>query len=263
MSNIKLSLDTRKIEQQLKKQMQEEKKRAERQLREQKQQAEKEAKIAVAKAFVEKQPIIGDFRLMDKLSENVLEILLNKQKEYGENEFQVSYDDFTKEYRNGLESILDKLVQYNMIFNYASFIGGEMQINLSPLANTYFSDKEKAVESEKAKQNSQNINIQAFNATGSNVNFGSISNSPINIKTIENNIEKQIEENGGGDKEELKEILEEVKELCENIKFSNQLQKRNTLMKKISSHLEKHGWFYGAIVQLIGTAVMQAMGFVA
>lgn len=259
MPNIKLFLDTKKIEQQLKKQMQEEKKRTERQIREQKRLAEKEAKIAAAKSFVEKQPVIGDFRFMDRLAESVLEILLNKQNEYGENEFQVSYDDFPKEYHNGLDSILNRLVQYGMLFHYVPFIGGEMQIDLSPLANTYFSDKGKALESEKSKQDSHNINIQTFNATGSNVNFGSISNSSVNIKTIENNIEKQIEEKGGDEKDDLKEILEEVKELCENIKSSNQLQKRNTLMKRISNHLEKHGWFYGAIMQLIGTAAMQAM----
>ncbi|MBP3742720.1 MAG: hypothetical protein J6J00_07015 [Treponema sp.] len=54
-------------------------------------------------------------------------------------------------------------------------------------------------------------------------------------------------------------MLEEVKELCENIKVNNPLPKRSNLMTKISNHLEKHGWFYGAVVQLLGTAAMTAM----
>ena len=54
-------------------------------------------------------------------------------------------------------------------------------------------------------------------------------------------------------------MLEEVKELCESIKTNNPLPKRANLMTKISNHLEKHGWFYGAVVQLLGTAAMSAM----
>lgn len=30
-------------------------------------------------------------------------------------------------------------------------------------------------------------------------------------------------------------------------------------MNRISNHLEKHGWFYGAVAQLIGNAAMTAM----
>ena len=65
-----------------------------------------------------------------------------------------------------------------------------------------------------------------------------------------------IDEKGGEDKEELLELLEEVKELLENIQTSRSIPKQKKLFQRISDHVAKHGWFYGAIVQLLGTATM-------
>jgi len=63
------------------------------------------------------------------------------------------------------------------------------------------------------------------------------------------NIENEIEEKGGEDKAEL---LEEVKELMENIETSRTIPKQKGLFSRISAHLATHGWFYGEIVALIG-----------
>lgn len=259
MGNFKIEFDTRKLEQAIKKQQQEAKRFAEKQAREAKRQAEKDARIAVAKSIVEKQPVVGEIKMLDKNSEEILKILLKMYDECKCFDIHAEYDEIPEGYQNGLTQILENLKQYGMIFRHIEFLGGGFDFSLSPQALTYFEDKEKALKAEQEKTMAQNINIQNLNATGSNINFGSIINSTLTAQNIVSNLEKQIDEEGGEDKAELKDILEEVKELCESIKVNNPLPKRANLMKKISNHLEKHGWFYGAVVQLLGTAAMTAM----
>lgn len=259
MPNIKFTFDTRKLEQQIKKQQQEAKRLVDKQMREAKRQAEQESRIAVAKSIVEKQPVIGDIKMMDKNSEEILKILLKMYDECKSYDIQATYDEIPQGYQNGLTQILDTLKQYGMIFRHIEFIGGTFEFSLSPQALTYFEDKEKALKLEQEKQIAQNINIQNLTATGSNINFGTITNSTLSAENIIHNLEKQIDELGGDDKEQLKDLLEEVKELCESIKINAPLPKRTNLMTKISNHLEKHGWFYGAVVQLLGTAAMNVM----
>lgn len=72
-------------------------------------------------------------------------------------------------------------------------------------------------------------------------------------------IEKEIDEKGGEDTEELRDVLEEIKEFLENIKESRHIPKNKRLFERLSAHLTKHGWFYGEVVALIGTATMQMM----
>ena len=252
MSNIKLSFDTKKLEQQLKKQQQEAKR--------QRDKATREAyRIDVAQSIVEKKPIIGDIKIMDRNSEEILKILLKMYEKEQSYEIQAFYEDIPEVYLDGLTQLLDTLQQYGMIFSHNEFIGGSFRFSLTPMALTYFKDKEKAIREEKEKQIAQNINIQNLTANGSNINFGTISNSTITVENLTSEVEKMIEEKGGEDKAELKDLLEEVKELCENIQINSPLPKRAKLMNKISNHLEKHGWFYGAVVQLIGTSVITAM----
>lgn len=38
------------------------------------------------------------------------------------------------------------------------------------------------------------------------------------------------------------------------------LTEKKKLFEKISNHMEKHGWFYGAVVQLLGTAALGLIG---
>lgn len=55
-------------------------------------------------------------------------------------------------------------------------------------------------------------------------------------------------------------MLDEVKELIENIQSSRAIPKQKKLFEKIFDHMEKHGWFYGAVVQLLGTAALGLIG---
>lgn len=232
--DFKITLDTKKLEQQLRRQQEEAKKEL------------------VAKSIVEKQPMCGDMRMLDKTSEEVLKILLIEYKNSNSKNYILGAtpDIFPEIYRAGLSQIFENLKQYGVIFNYKSLIGG-FWVTLSPSASTYFEDKEKALKREQEKQNIPSISIGTFNATGSNINFGTISDSTLYL-----DIERQIEENGGNDTEELKILLKEVKELCEEIQANRSLPERSDLMQKISNHMSKHGWLYGALAQLIGNAVM-------
>ncbi len=249
MSNIKVTLDTRKIEQEIKK-------AAEKQMQEAKRQAEKEARNAIAKSIVEKQPIIEGVKMLDENSEEILKFLLTKRDKQ---ESFFLYKEVPEGYEDGIIQILDTLQQYGKIFEYEGAIGGYFRVSLSPSALKYFENKKNALKQQQEKQSLQNVSINNLNATGSSFNFGTMSNSTLNSQNVISDLEKEIEKNGGEEKEELKDLLEQVKELCENIKTSEQLPKSKTLMNKLSNHLEKHGWFYGAVVNLIGTAVMEIM----
>ena len=109
--------------------------------------------------------------------------------------------------------------------------------------------------SEKEKQ----FNIGSIIANGSNLVLGDVINSALSIDNSTSRIEQEIEEKGGEEKEELRELLEEVKELIENMQDSRHIPKKKGLFSKLSNHLEKHGWFYGEVVGLLGSAVMQML----
>jgi len=166
------------------------------------------------------------------------------------------YELFPEKYQNVIPNLFEKLEQNELIYGYTLFLGGDFMVNLSPDALTYFEDKAKA---EKSKQISQTITIHNLTANGSNVNLLSLSYSTMTIENTISSIEKEIESKGGDDKEELRNLLEEIKELCDNIRANKSLPKSKSLMNRISKHFETHGWFYGAAVQLIGTAAMQVM----
>lgn len=249
MTNFKISLDTKNLENQLKKQLQDAQRKAE-------QEALKRQRTEIARNLVKKQQIIGGIRMLDKSSEVVLEALLKLSEQCNSLEFEANYDELPDGYADGLTQILENLKAYGLVFRHAEFIGGGFDVILSPQAKNYFHDKEEALRKEQEKQTAQNINITA---TGSNINFGSITNSTLSAENIVSTIEKEIEEKGGDDKEALKELLDEVKELCEGFQVNNPLPKRKKLMEKLSNHMSKHGWFYGEIVGLIGSAAMSAM----
>ena len=101
--------------------------------------------------------------------------------------------------------------------------------------------------SEKEKQ----FNIGSIIANGSNLVLGDVINSALSIDNSTSLIEQE--------KEELRELLEEVKELIENMQDSRHIPKNKGLFSKLSNHLEKHGWFYGEVVGLLGSAVMQML----
>ncbi len=97
-------------------------------------------------------------------------------------------------------------------------------------------------------------------APGAVINFGTISDSPITIDNTVHEIEKMIDEKGGEDKEQLYNLLNETKEMVEVFIANNQITPKKGFFERLTGHLSKHGWFYGAILQLLGTAALQIIG---
>ena len=194
--------------------------------------------------------------MLGRDAEEILKVLIRLYKEIQSFRLAGDCELFPEKYQNVIPNLFEKLEQNELIYGYTLFLGGDFMVNLSPDALTYFEDKAKA---EKSKQLSQTITIHNLTANGSNVNLLSLSYSTMTIENTISSIEKEIESKGGDDKEELRNLLEEIKELCDNIRANKSLPKSKSLMNRISKHFETHGWFYGAAVQLIGTAAMQVM----
>lgn len=249
------------LEKQLEKQMQQQKQLAERKRRDEQKRAREEARNANkeierqrATSIISGSDIVAGMRIMDKTAEDVLKCLLQCERNEN-NHISFEYDIFPKHVQMSISLELEKLTQYGMVGGVIKWMNGGM-LDLLPTAITYFDDKEKAF-AEREKEKEQNMkSIVNYG----NIVYGNVSGSTLSVDNSIHQIEKAIEENGGDDKEELQEILEEVKELLENMQVSRTIPKQKKLFERLSNHLEKHGWFYGAIVQLMGTAAFGLLG---
>jgi len=132
-------------------------------------------------------------------------------------------------------------------------------INLNNSARTYFERKAEYERQQEAAAKSV-VNVGTINATGSNVVLGDVLNSTLSIDNSIQKIESEIEEKGGEDKEALHALLEETKELIENIQLSRTIPKNKGFFNRLSDHLQKHGWFYAQIVALLGKAAFEMIG---
>ena len=140
--------------------------------------------------------------------------------------------------------------------NPNAWMGGGM-LNLLPPAFTYFKDKE--IAAKKQEERKMSIHIEKLENSGTFI-AGDAINSTFSVDNSVKNIEKKIEEDGGADKEVLFELLEEVKELIENIESSRSIPKQKGLFKRISEHMTTHGWFYAEIIALLGQTALQMIG---
>jgi len=250
------------LEKQIEKQMKQAKQIADKQrrdeqkhLREEKRMAQKVALRERASSVVNGQPFVEGFRIMDTTAEEVLECLLNSERE---NENRVTFtDDIFPEYLQMSTDVeLEKLVQYGMVGGLVSWDMGGI-LTLLPPAFTYFVEKEAAEERQRRRQ--EGAQMQSINNYGIYIS-GNVSGSTLTVDNSIHQIERAIEENGAEDKEELYEVLNEVKELIENMEMSRSIPKQKRLHQKLSEHMVKHGWFYGAVVQLLGTSALNMLG---
>lgn len=325
---MKISLDTKKLQRVLKKELQK---------------AVQKEQVATS---VSMWPDMNGIKLLDKMSEDALTIIL---KEYdGNSSYSVGgdYDSFPEYMQFSLEDIFSKLKLSGIIASYFSTLSG-WNLHLTPDALTYFDDKQRYLErrepmfkklpsntrkllqeiidaedpaqmlrerfeNSSVKENdelrslvreliqegyiripswdddkpsyleinnsartyaereaeyerqmklstSTTYHIDSITASGSNLVLGDVVNSFLNIDSSIKRITSEIEKKGGEDKAALNALLEESKEIIENIKTTRQIPKNGGFFKRLSSHIEKHGWFYGEIVGLIGTAALQLM----
>lgn len=243
------------LERQIERKIKKEKQIANKNFREQKKAAQAVALRDRASAIVNGQPLIEGFRMMDQTAEIVLECLLQCAKN-GESHITFSDEIFPEYVQMSIGLECEKLLQYGMVSGVARYIGGGM-LDLLPPAFAYFENK--SVAYEKQKEREEKNKAQSIINYG-NLVFGNVSSSTLTVDNSIYQIEQAIEKNGGEDKEALYEILKDVKELIENIQISRMIPKQKKLFERISDHMEKHGWFYGAVVQLLGTAALGMIG---
>lgn len=200
------------------------------------------------------QPLVEGFRIMDKTSEEILRCLLECDSRR-DSHVNFSDDIFPSYVQMSIGVELEKLIQYGMIGGLLSFGNGGM-LDLLPPAFSYFEDKQAALDRQDKREKERQQSIINYG----NLVFGNVSGSTLTVDNSIHQIEQAIDEKGGEDKKELHELLDEVKELIENIQSSRAIPKQKKLFEKISNHMEKHGWFYGAVVQLLGTTALGLIG---
>lgn len=244
------------LEKQIAKAQKDAKSTAQKQAREARKLAEKEARQQRAASIVNGQPLIEGFRIMDSTSEEMLKCLLEKSENKAGSQRNFSNDIFPDYVQYSIAQELEKLVQYGMISIITVWDTGGM-LHLLPQAVSYFDDKAEALK----KQEERQTMVRA----GSIVNYGNLVmgdaiNSTFSIDNSVHKIEQEIEEKAGADREELLEILEEVKELMDNIEASRSIPKQKGLFKKLAAHMATHGWFYAEIVALLGQQAITMLG---
>lgn len=220
---------------------------------------EREARKAAtrerAASVVNGQPLIEGIRILDVTAEEVLKSLLSCERSEG-NRITFSDDIFPAYIQMSVGLEFEKLIQYGMIGSLFTYDNGGW-LNILPPALTYFEDKEQALKQQKESRKKMDVgNITNYG----NLVFGNVSSSTLTVDNSIHEIVHMIDEHGGEDSEELYELLEEVKELIDNMQSSRSIPKQKKLFQRISGHLEKHGWFYGAVVQLLGTASLNMLG---
>lgn len=132
--------------------------------------------------------------------------------------------------------------------------------SLTNPGRTYFEREEKYLKRMESKK-SNIYNFGDISVDGGNFIAGDVVNSVLKVDRHITQIEKEIEEKADdNDKESLKAILEDAKEIMENIKNNGVIEKRKGFFKKLTEHANKYGWFYAEIVNLIGTAVLTKIG---
>ncbi len=219
---------------------------------------QREEKYRIASSIVEGQPIIGGMRIMDPSSEEILECILSIYNENENREVHGNETNIPLAYQSSLALEFDKLKLYGVLSRTCVYFTGAWEVVVTPQGLTYFEDKIQAKEKEKNMHKSS-INIGSIVTTGSNLILGDVVNSNLLIDNSIQKIENEIDQKGGDDSENLKKLLDEVKELIENIQESRHIPKNKSLFERLSNHLEKHGWFYGEVIGLIGTATMQML----
>lgn len=158
-----------------------------------------------------------------------------------------------------LRSIIDSL-RKNGLLNVSWASDTVYNASLTNPGRTYFEREEKYLK--RMESNKSNIyNFGDISIDRGNFVAGDVVNSVLNVNSHITQIEKEIEEKADDDdRENLKEILEDAKEIMENIKNNGVIEKRKGFFKKLTEHANKYGWFYAEIVNLIGTAVLAKIG---
>lgn len=123
----------------------------EKQEKEAKKRADQELRQKRAELIISGQPIINGMRIMDKASEEVFQVILDRYRETQNNAVSGAASLFPEMYRSSLLLEFEKLSMYGMITCAHVWIDISWEAIVTPQGVTYFEDKQKAMETEKAK----------------------------------------------------------------------------------------------------------------
>lgn len=181
---------------------------------------------------------------IEKNNGNISEFLVNKVNE--------DKNDITRGIIGSLKT--------NGLLNLIWADGTVYNAVLTQPGRTYFEREEKYFKRMKESANNT-YNVGNIYADGSNVVIGDVINSSLNIDNSYTRIENRIEQEcNQEDKLEIKELLEETKEIIDNMKKNGSIGQRKSFFKKLTDHACKYGWLYAEIVNLIGTAAIGIIG---
>ena len=252
------------FEKAIEKQMRQEKQLAAKRKREEDKRAREEAaearKVALrekAMTIVSGQQLVGGMRIMDESAEELFGILLTAYSSNDERSVRGDFEIIPLAYHNSLSLEFEKLSLYGVISAPCVWIGAMWEATITPQGFSYFANKEQALKREEEEK--KQMSVGSITNYG-NIVFGNVSNSTLSVDNSIHEIERMIDEHGGEDKAELSELFEEVKELIENMQTSRNIPKQRKLFQRLNDHIVRHGWFYGAVVQLLGTAALTMLG---
>lgn len=199
--------------------------------------------------------------LFEELAENERKLLkeIIEADEKNENINQLIEDKLKDDKKNIIKEIIHGL-DSNGLVNVFWADNIPYRVSLTNPGRTYFEREEKYLK--RMESNKNNIyNFGDISIDRGNFVAGDVVNSVLNVDSHITRIEKDIADKAeDNDKEKLKEILEEAKEIMENINNNGIIEKRKGFFKKLTEHATKYGWFYAEIVNLIGTAVLTKIG---
>jgi len=130
------------------------------------------------------------------------------------------------------------------------------ELTITNWGRTYF-EREEYNEENSKNVSFPRISIGTINASDSNFIFGDNVNSAINLERSIGKIETKIDQEGGDEKEDMKAILQEMRNIIDEITLTGTIPQNTGWTEKIGNHLHKHEWFYGAVISLLGKAVLQ------
>lgn len=119
------------------------------------------------------QPTVGDVRILDNTSEELVGLICNG---YCREDYRVTNNDIVLPayLEKNLALEFEKLKQYGMISNYGYYLSGCWEISIMPCLLTYFERKENAIMQEKQ---SNNANYFYGEVTGVQIQQGTINSS--------------------------------------------------------------------------------------
>ena len=199
--------------------------------------------------------------LFEELAENERKLLkeIIDAETNGENISELLANKVDSDEKDIVRSVIGSL-RKNGLLNVSWASNTVYNASLTNPGRTYFEREAKYLK--RMESNKNNIyNFGDISIDRGNFVAGDVINSVLNVDSHITQIEKDIAEKAeNNDKEKLKEILEEVKEIMENINSNGVIEKRKGFFKKLTEHATKYGWFYAEIVNLIGTAVLTKIG---